>query len=68
MILNRVKLESAIIFIKHILSVFPLIFPTLIDNEKVLGASNLLNLLALENELEKIFSKSIYNIASDLLI
>ena len=64
MIFNGIKLESAVFFIEHISCVVPLIFPTLIDNRMVLLASNLLNLLKLvENELEKTFSKGIYNIA-----
>ena len=62
MILNRVKLEHTVIFIKYFASVVPLIFPlkTLIRNKMVLPASNTLkDVEPLENDLEKIFSESI---------
>ena len=58
MILNRAKSGRAVIFIKCIASVVPLIFPpkTLI----LLPASNSLKILELvENELEKSSSESI---------
>ena len=59
MILNRVKLERAVIFIQYIASVVPLIFPpkTLVWNKLVLPVSNSLNPLELvENEVGKAFS------------
>ena len=62
MIPNNIKLEHAVIFIKCIASVVPLMFPpkTLILNETKLRASNLLNDLEfVEHDLEKTFSKNI---------
>ena len=62
MILNRVKLEHGVIFIKYLASVVLLIFPwkALIQNKMVLPASNTLkDVEPLENDLEKIFSESI---------
>ena len=63
MILNRVKLERAVVFTKYIASVIPIIFSPkiLIWNKMVLPALNSFKVLGLvENELEKIFSKSIW--------
>ena len=74
MILNRIKLEleRAVIFIKYIAKVVPLIFSpkTLILNKLVLPVSNSLKVLQLvQNELQKTFSESIYQhlfLASDI--
>ena len=62
MVLNRVKLERAVIFIKCIASVVFLFFPpkALILNKLVFRRSNSLNPLELvKNELEKTFSEII---------
>ena len=62
MILNRIKLERTVIFIKYIAIVFPLVFPPkiLIWNTIMLPALNLLKILELvENALEKTSSESI---------
>ena len=58
MTLNRVKLGSAVIFMKHFASVVSL---TLIWNKITFPASNLLNFVELlENELIKSISEKIY--------
>ena len=61
-ILNRIKLERTVIFIKYIAIVILLVFPPkiLIWNTVVLPAPNLLKVLELvENEIEKTSSESI---------
>ena len=58
MTLNRVKLGSAVIFMKHLANVVSL---TLIWNKITFPASNLLNFVELlENELIKSISEKIY--------
>ena len=71
-ILNRLKRERTVIFIKYIATVIFLVFPpkTLISSKIMLPASNLLKVLELvENELEKTFFRkylAILFFASDL--
>ena len=65
MILNRIKLERTVIFIKYIAVVVPLVFPPkiLIWNTMVLPAVDFLKVLELvENGLEKTSSERINNI------
>ena len=62
MILNRLKLDPAIIFIECIASVVPSIFSpiALISNKMLLPATNSLKVLELvKSELEKSFSEGI---------
>ena len=62
MILNHVKLEHEVIFIKRIASIVPTIFQpkTLIWSKLVLPGSNWSKVLeVVENEVEKTLSKSI---------
>ena len=58
LILNRVKLEHTVIYIKYIVGIVPLIYQpkTSIWNRMVISVSNSLKVLELvENDLEKIF-------------